>query len=422
MTQRQHRRGTRSAALPRGVQGAADPNFACAVRAFAQTVPRPPARRRGAGGVPGRRTRRRRVDRMGRPSGTGTGPPTPAPMVFSATKGMASTVIHRLADRGLIDYDAPVAEYWPEFGANGKGGDHGARADAAPGRAVPAQRRSRADLMDHLQMEERLAAAPVSGCTVGPPTTRSPSAGCCPAGPSGHRPGDAGTVPHRVAAPLRHRRAAPRPTAGRCADAAGPDHRSAGPAAEPDVQPGGAATRGAAVLGRLRRDVLPRHESLVQGDIPLLDSEIPAANGVATARALARMYGAIANGGRDRRHAVPVAGAVAELVGRPSLRPDRSMVMPLSFHLGYHVCRCPGCCPVSVTSASAARWAGPIRRPAWPSASCTTDCSRRGGGRSGRFRRDRRADPPGAALARRNGFRAGAEYGAPFDVPRPVAG
>ena len=43
-----------------------------------------------------------------------------APMVFSATKGMASTVIHRLADRGLIDYEAPVAEYWPEFAANGK--------------------------------------------------------------------------------------------------------------------------------------------------------------------------------------------------------------------------------------------------------------------------------------------------------------
>ena len=28
-------------------------------------------------------------------------------MVFSATKGMASTVIHRLVDRGLIDYEAP---------------------------------------------------------------------------------------------------------------------------------------------------------------------------------------------------------------------------------------------------------------------------------------------------------------------------
>lgn len=45
-----------------------------------------------------------------------------APMVFSAaTKGVASTVIHRLADRGLID-DTPVADYWPEFGANGKAG------------------------------------------------------------------------------------------------------------------------------------------------------------------------------------------------------------------------------------------------------------------------------------------------------------
>ena len=33
---------------------------------------------------------------------------------------MTATVIHRLADRGLIDYEAPVAEYWPEFGANGK--------------------------------------------------------------------------------------------------------------------------------------------------------------------------------------------------------------------------------------------------------------------------------------------------------------
>ena len=64
-------------------------------------------------------------------------------MVFSATKGMASTVIHRLADRGLIDYDAPVAEYWPEFGANGKADDHRPRRDAAPGRAVPAQRRQR---------------------------------------------------------------------------------------------------------------------------------------------------------------------------------------------------------------------------------------------------------------------------------------
>src|SRR5476651_2611633 len=40
--------------------------------------------------------------------------------VFSTTKGIFSTVIHILAERGKIDYDAPIAKYWPEFAANGK--------------------------------------------------------------------------------------------------------------------------------------------------------------------------------------------------------------------------------------------------------------------------------------------------------------
>jgi CubicO group peptidase (beta-lactamase class C family) len=39
---------------------------------------------------------------------------------YSATKGIASTAIHVLATDGLIDYEAPVADYWPEFGCNGK--------------------------------------------------------------------------------------------------------------------------------------------------------------------------------------------------------------------------------------------------------------------------------------------------------------
>ena len=40
---------------------------------------------------------------------------------FSISKGITSTCIHILADRGLIDYDATIAEYWPEFAAKGKG-------------------------------------------------------------------------------------------------------------------------------------------------------------------------------------------------------------------------------------------------------------------------------------------------------------
>ncbi|MGI9592822.1 MAG: serine hydrolase domain-containing protein [Myxococcota bacterium] len=39
---------------------------------------------------------------------------------FSTTKGVASTLLHILVDRGLVDYEAPVREYWPEFGEGGK--------------------------------------------------------------------------------------------------------------------------------------------------------------------------------------------------------------------------------------------------------------------------------------------------------------
>ncbi len=38
----------------------------------------------------------------------------------SVSKGITATCIHILADRGLVDYDAPIAQYWPEFAANGK--------------------------------------------------------------------------------------------------------------------------------------------------------------------------------------------------------------------------------------------------------------------------------------------------------------
>src|SRR5262249_31510267 len=40
--------------------------------------------------------------------------------VFSCTKGITATVIHLLAERGRLDYDAPVARHWPEFERNGK--------------------------------------------------------------------------------------------------------------------------------------------------------------------------------------------------------------------------------------------------------------------------------------------------------------
>jgi CubicO group peptidase (beta-lactamase class C family) len=42
-------------------------------------------------------------------------------LVFSTTKGATAACAHLLAQRGELDLDAPVATYWPEFKAAGKG-------------------------------------------------------------------------------------------------------------------------------------------------------------------------------------------------------------------------------------------------------------------------------------------------------------
>ena len=41
--------------------------------------------------------------------------------VYSVTKAVAATAVHLLVDRDRLDYDAPLARYWPEYAAHGKG-------------------------------------------------------------------------------------------------------------------------------------------------------------------------------------------------------------------------------------------------------------------------------------------------------------
>ncbi|MFQ5416734.1 MAG: serine hydrolase domain-containing protein, partial [Myxococcota bacterium] len=41
-------------------------------------------------------------------------------VTFSCTKGLVALCLLMLADRGKLDYDRPVVDYWPEFGAGGK--------------------------------------------------------------------------------------------------------------------------------------------------------------------------------------------------------------------------------------------------------------------------------------------------------------
>jgi CubicO group peptidase (beta-lactamase class C family) len=44
-----------------------------------------------------------------------------ASVIFSCTKGLVSILVARLVQEGRLDYEAPVARYWPEFARNGKG-------------------------------------------------------------------------------------------------------------------------------------------------------------------------------------------------------------------------------------------------------------------------------------------------------------
>ncbi len=411
-----HPHGVDGAALPRGVQGAADENFGCAVRAFAQMFP---WRRLGGGalsvyldGEPVVDVWTGWSDRRGeRHWDADTGA-----MVFSATKGVASTVIHRLADRGLIDYDAPVAEYWPEFGANGKSAI--TVRDAMRHRAGLSQLNgvAKADLLDHVRMEERLAASPVSWLH-GKPAYHAFTFGWLLSGLARAVTGKGmrELIRTEVAAPLNtdglHLGRPPAQAPTHAAQIIGPQTRLQNPIFNL-VAPHLAALPFSAAFGAM---YLPGVKALVQGDIPLLDSEIPAANGVATARALARMYGAIANGGRIDGTQFLSSETAAALVGRPSLRLDHAMIMPLSFHLGYHGLPFPGVLPGfgHVGLGGSLGWADPQSGLAFG------------------FVHNRLltplvvADQAGfvataallrrcAALARRNGYRPVREFGAPF--------
>jgi CubicO group peptidase (beta-lactamase class C family) len=102
-------------------------------------------------------------------------------------------------------------------------------------------------------------------------------------------------------------------------------------------------------------------KALVQGDMPMLDAEIPAVNGVVTARGLAKMYGALANGGGIEGTQLLSAQLVRGLTGTPSRRPDRNLLVPMDFHLGYHSVVIPGVLPGlgHVGLAGTVGWADP---------------------------------------------------------------
>lgn len=74
---------------------------------------------------------------------------------------------------------------------------------------------------------------------------------------------------------------------------------------------------GLSFSGLLGSIYFPGIMSMLQGDMPFLDGEVPAVNGVVTARALAKVYGAIANDGVIDGTRLLSSELVSELQGSP---------------------------------------------------------------------------------------------------------
>ena len=327
---------TETHSLPPAVRGHAEPGFTRAVEAFDKLV----TRGRGGGALVVRQRGETVLDLCtGWADRAHTRPwqPETLALSFSTTKGIASTVIHRLAERGELAYDEPVATYWPEFAAGGKARvtvrdllTH--RAGLWSVRAVASRPE---DLLDHLAMEERLAARAVHA-----PTSRSAyhaiTYGWLVAGLARRVTGGRGLAElarTEVAEPL------------------GVDGLHIGvdeTAREFVAQPVGSALRhlGAAsryitpvmtgIRGtRAAHDALiaPGFHELFEGSEPSIwRTEMPAVNGALSADALARLYGALANGGDGL-----LSESTVRDLGRVQVR-GRDIVLGIRmrWRLGYH--------------------------------------------------------------------------------------
>ncbi|WP_067701951.1 serine hydrolase domain-containing protein [Nocardia jejuensis] len=325
--------------LPVGVSGSSDPRFDSAVKTFARIF----AERTGNGGALSVYLRGEPVVDVWAGSADAAGTPwtrDTGTMIYSASKGISATVLHRLADRGMLDYAAPVAEYWPEFAANGKSRitvtqllSHRAGLSALPAANL-------GEVLDHRLMEERLAAAKPDHL-LGKPIYHALTIGWLMAGVARAVTGRDMAELYRteVAEPLGvdgiHLGRPPAGSPTLAADLVG----SVKTLADRSI-PGPVADRVLRLLRTVRAPLasiyLPGLEAIFRGERPpILDTALPAGNAVCTADALAKMYSALACGGMVDGRRYLSARTVTELERIRTYQLDRALIVPF-WHLGYH--------------------------------------------------------------------------------------
>jgi len=214
--------------------------------------------------------------------------------VYSTTKGMASLVIAILVEEGKLDYDARVVDYWPEFGAEGKEMVIVAQVLSHQAGICGANEKiTIEDLYDWDKMV-RLLAAQKPFWEPGTQAGYHAVTWGYPAGEIVRRTTGKtlGTVfREKVAKPLGadFYIGLPDSEMGRVADLVGPNHARVPQVENPDpkVPP-------FYMVALMNPNIRPYKDA---SSTAWRKAEIAAANGHANARGIAKIYGALANGG-----------------------------------------------------------------------------------------------------------------------------
>lgn len=255
--------------------------------------------------------------------------------VYSTTKGLTAICAHRLAGAGRLDLDAPVAKYWPEFAAAGK--------ERLPVRlllnhraGLPAIRKSLmpSDIYDWATMAAALAAeepwwepgtrhgyhALTFGYLVGEVIRR--------------------VTGKSVGSYFRDEIAAPLGIDAHIGLAAREDARTADMIGAPPPAPGEfnlfeeAAKHPDSVTARTFMNPMILTMPVVNSR-EWRGAEIPAANGHTNARALARLYGALARGGEADGVPVLPSTRIPACYTEESRGRDEVLLIPTRFSAGF---------------------------------------------------------------------------------------
>lgn len=267
---------------------------------------------------------------------------------FSTTKGVTSTALHILADRGLLDYDDPVAKFWPEFAREGK--EHVTIRHLLCHQAGLWRIRDMLDaaprMLDWAHMTDVLArSAPAL-----PPGSASAYHGLTYGWLVGEviqRVADrpfAEVIQREIATPLELDGCyigAPADAAARAARLLVPDsgrRRMAGLEVQMRrAQRVFSALRLPIDLRRIGEALMPAGITDFDWDTPeTLAASIPAANGLFTARSLAKLYATLANGGACNGTRLLSEGTVRRATEIQTRRIDLVVPFPMHWRLGYH--------------------------------------------------------------------------------------